>query len=640
MAVALLLSQAAPASADPSSITVVLDDNYPPYIFRDEMGELQGILKDGWALWSSRTGVAVRLEGLDWGEALRRFNAGEADVIDTIFRTEAREKIYDFSAPYATIDVPIFFNAELSGISDAATLHGFTVGVKDGDACIDFLGARHIDSFRRFGSYEALVEAAGRGEVKVFCIDKPPAAYFLMKKGLDDRFRASPPLYTGRFHRAVLKGNDDMRQLVEHGFAVISTAEWRTIEERWLGQAFSRLEAEELRNTARAVVMGGGLLALALLAWVWALRRQVAARTQALAASEKRFRTIFDDINDAIFIHDVDSGAILMTNRRASEMYGWEAGKLRGLTTGDLSEGGPLYGQAEAMQWIRRSVEGPQVFEWHARHKSGRLFWVEVALRRAAIDHGERVLVVVRDISDRKEAAEALNHSIAALTRSNADLERFAYAASHDLREPLNTVVRYSQLIEHRYAGRLDADADEFIGFMVRGAKQMLRLVGGLLEFSRIEGGGRQFTAVDANRALAIALDNLSDVIQTSGAKVTADHLPTVTVDEVQLAQLLQNLIGNAIKYRSPDRAPVVTVSAERTSDRWEFRVADNGIGIDPDYRDQVFVIFKRLHTKHAIPGEGIGLALCQRIVERHGGRIWVEAAPVEGTVFHFTLGG
>lgn len=637
------------AAAGPSAITVAIDDNYPPYVFRDERGELRGILPELWDLWSRRTGISVRLMGLDWSEAQRRFNAGEADVLDTVFRTEARERVYDFTPPYATLEVPIFFGADLSGIADARSLAGFSVGVKDGDACIDTLRSQGIDSVRRYGSYEMLIDAAARNEVRVFCIDKPPAVYLLVKKGLEDRFRASPPLYSGQFHRAVLKERHDLLRVIEDGFARITPAETQAVEDRWLGQSLARFDTDRILRRAGLVLLVFGGAALALVGWVWALRRQVAAKTGALrsaldglAVSERRFRTMFDSINDAIFIHDATSGVIVQVNRRMREMYGYDAGDDLGrLSIGDLSEGVPPFGQDDALEWVRKAGREPQVFEWHARRKDGSLFWVEVSMRRAVIDAaGESLLVAVRDISERREAAERLTRTIDALTRSNTDLERFAYVASHDLREPLNTVVRYTQLLQSRYGERFDADADDFIGFIVSGAKQMLRLVDGLLEFSRIEARGRRFDVIDSGRALRVAMDNLGHAISESGAIIEAQLLPKVAADEVQLIQLFQNLLSNALKYRALDRQPRLSVSCAREGGQWRFSIADNGIGIDPAYRDQIFVIFKRLHTQQSIPGIGIGLALCKRIVERHGGRIWAEAAPAgPGTVFHFTLG-
>jgi len=205
------------AAAPPSAIRVVLDDNYPPFSFRDSKGQVQGILKGLWGLWQQRTGVAVDFQAMDWAKARATMESGQADVIDTIFVTEERRKIYDFSRPYARIEVPIFFHRSITGITDVASLKGFTIDVKDGDACIDYLKAHGIAEFKRYASYEAQVKAAIRQEIRLFCIDKPPAFYFLNHERAADEFRYSPPLYVGEFHWAVAKGRTDLKQLVDEG---------------------------------------------------------------------------------------------------------------------------------------------------------------------------------------------------------------------------------------------------------------------------------------------------------------------------------------------------------------------------------------------------------------------------------------
>jgi len=626
-------------------LRVFLDESYPPYVFRDAQGTLQGILPDLWSLWSVRTGVPIELIGLEWAEAQRRFNAGEGDVLDTAFHTAERDRLYEFSAPYATVEVPIIFDASLSGIRNAVALRGFTVGVKDGDACIDFLQAQGLDSFKRYPSYEALIDAAGRGEIRVSCVDRPPATYYLVKKGLEDRFRASPPLYSGEFHWVVRKGANDLRDLVRAGFERITPQQRQRIIDHWLGEPLRPgVDAAMVRRIGLALLLTalGGML---LLAWIHTLRRQVAAKTRDLttaladlSVSEVRFRTLFDAINDAILLHDAETGNVRLTNRRTRDLFGYDQPPQE-LTLAELSAGPAPFDAATARQRIQDTAQGPQVLEWLARHRDGRTFWVEVDLRRIVLDDsGPQVLAVLRDISQRKESEERLTRTIDALTRSNTDLERFAYAASHDLREPLTTLVRYAQLLERRF-GDHDPQIGDFSGIIVAAAKQMMRLVEGLLDFSRVDAAGGDFAPVDAGRALTVALGFLDVAIQENAASIVVEGmLPMVAADDVQLIQLFQNLIGNALKYRDRARPPQIVVSARRDGDWWEFQVADNGIGIEPAYLDQIFVIFKRLHPHSAIPGVGIGLALCKRIVERHGGRIWVESTPGVGTVFHFTL--
>lgn len=241
------------------------------------------------------------------------------------------------------------------------------------------------------------------------------------------------------------------------------------------------------------------------------------------------------------------------------------------------------------------------------------------------------------DITEQKQLQESLRTKNTDLERSNQELEQFAYVASHDLQEPLRMVSSYMQLLEARYKDKLDDDAKEFIDFAVDGAARMQRLIQDLLAFSRVGTRGRAPEVVSAEAALDEALQNLGMRIQEHGAKVERDDLPSVFVDRNQLTQVFQNLVGNAIKFRA-EREPVVTVQAHPHGDFYEFRVQDNGIGFDQKHADRIFVIFQRLNSRELYEGTGIGLAICKKIIERHGGRIWVESTMGEGTTFYFTL--
>jgi signal transduction histidine kinase len=238
---------------------------------------------------------------------------------------------------------------------------------------------------------------------------------------------------------------------------------------------------------------------------------------------------------------------------------------------------------------------------------------------------------------EQTRAEEQLRALTIELERSNKELEQFAYVASHDLQEPLRMVSSYTELLEKRYRDRLDSDAREFINFAVDGARRMQRLINDLLEFSRVSTRGKPSELVDANDVLGTVRANLGAAIEDAGALVTHEELPTVMMDPTQLGQLLQNLIGNAIKFRAA-QPPRVHITAREQTDEWVFAVRDNGIGIEPEYFGRIFVIFQRLHGRTEYPGTGIGLAVCKRIVERHGGRIWVESEPGNGAVFFFTI--
>jgi light-regulated signal transduction histidine kinase (bacteriophytochrome) len=241
------------------------------------------------------------------------------------------------------------------------------------------------------------------------------------------------------------------------------------------------------------------------------------------------------------------------------------------------------------------------------------------------------------DVHEQKLAREGLNKYATDLARSNADLEQFAYVASHDLQEPLRMVASFTQLLAERYQGKLDADADEFIGYALDGARRMQVLVNDLLAYSRVDRRGKEFAAVDCEKVLETVLASLRNALQESDAQVSHDPLPTVQGDETQVWQVLQNLVGNAVKFHGSE-PPRLHVSAQEVNGEWRFSVRDDGIGIDPGQAERIFLLFQRLHTRSEYPGTGIGLAIAKKIVERHGGRIWVESEPGKGSTFYFSL--
>jgi light-regulated signal transduction histidine kinase (bacteriophytochrome) len=251
------------------------------------------------------------------------------------------------------------------------------------------------------------------------------------------------------------------------------------------------------------------------------------------------------------------------------------------------------------------------------------------------------VLNILEDLDAEKSKVEAINRELRQkteeLARSNAELEQFAYVASHDLQEPLRMVSSYAQLLEQRYNDLLDDRAKKYIFYAVDGAARMQRLITDLLSYSRVESRAQPLARTDSHAVLGEAIRNLSEAIAESHALVINDDLPTVWADHSQLVQLFQNLIGNAIKFHGPE-SPRVHVSAARNGNKWVFCVRNSGIGIDAQYFERIFVIFQRLHGRGEYPGTGIGLALCKRIVERHGGRIWVESEPGKGSAFFFSL--
>jgi diguanylate cyclase (GGDEF)-like protein/PAS domain S-box-containing protein len=410
---------ASAAMARPASITVVMDDNYPPYIFRDGRGQVQGILKDTWALWSQRTGIAVNLQAMAWGKAQDAIKNGQADLIDTLFKTEQRKLIYAFSAPHANIEASIFFHKSLGGITDAASLRGFSVGVKDGDACIETLQAQGVEHLKRYPSYEAMVHAASQGESLILCIDKPPAVYFVNKLGMASQFRFSAPLYVGEFHRAVRKGDEALLRLVEEGFAQIPAAELQAIEQKWLGAMVSNSNDAALllaRNAAHVLAVLT-VLALLLVIWNRMLRRRVQAKTRelnsALAAlivanrlterSRDQLAATLEAVPDLLFELDAD-GRYWDYRARRAELLVAPPEQLLGHTVHEVMS-------APAAQVVMTALAeaAEQGFA-----KGGQLFlplkhgdcWFELSVARKNTDpqEGSRFIVLARDITERKQA--------------------------------------------------------------------------------------------------------------------------------------------------------------------------------------------------------------------------------------------
>jgi PAS domain S-box-containing protein len=376
---------------------------------------------------------------------------------------------------------------------------------------------------------------------------------------------------------------------------------------------------------------------------VTAAIRDISVRRDAenhLARMEGRYRGLLEAAPDAMVVVN-QSGEIVLLNVQAEKQFGYHRDELLGQRVKNIvPEGFAERLIADALRSAEDAL-AQQIgmgIELTGRRKNGSEFPIEIMLSPLESAEGVLVTAAIRDISVRKKSEEHLVKTVGELKRSNDELQQFAYVASHDLQEPLRMVASYTQLLAKRYKGRLDSDADEFIAFAVDGSIRMQGLVQDLLVYSRAGTNGKVLHEISSENALKEALTNLRATMEESGAIVTHDSLPTITTDDTQLVQVFQNLVGNAIKYHGL-KAPLVHVSAKKNGgNEWIFSVRDNGLGIDPQYFERIFILFQRLHGPREFKGTGIGLAICKKMLERLGGRIWVESQPEKGSTFYFAL--
>jgi PAS domain S-box-containing protein len=370
--------------------------------------------------------------------------------------------------------------------------------------------------------------------------------------------------------------------------------------------------------------------------YVQGLVRDISERKRAealLRENEERFRAIFTNSPDPYLVVDAETAELQNCNPATETMMGLSWAELIGKTVGALApqyqHDGRLSSAVFAERLKMAQDEGRDRFECQVSRGDQTKLWVDINASAVVMNGRPVLLLVWRDISVRKVLEESLQ-------RSNQELEQFAYVASHDLQEPLRMVASYTELLSERYKGRLDERADKFIDYAVDGAKRMQGLINDLLEFSRVGSRAEARELVPATAALTEALANLQFALRDSQGVVTHTELPMVWATGTQLVLLFQNLVGNALKFRGA-LAPTVHLSAEARAGEWLFCVRDNGIGIDPQFAERIFRVFQRLHERGKYPGSGIGLAICKKIVTRHGGRMWVESQPGQGAAFFFT---
>jgi PAS domain S-box-containing protein len=360
-------------------------------------------------------------------------------------------------------------------------------------------------------------------------------------------------------------------------------------------------------------------------------------QVRTFGSSDKRYRILFETINDGVGAVDMD-GLFTECNQSLVDMLGYSREELKNLTYQQLTP--KKWHSMEAKIIKNQVVKKGHSDEYEKEYirKDGTTIPVSIKVWLIAgeDERPEGMWKIARDITLRKKLEIELDKTMSELERSNAELEQFAYIASHDLQEPLRVVASFVQLLARKYKGKLDSDADDFINYVVEGVTRMQDMINDLLMYSRVGTRGKPFEQISCETVLDQVLANLQIAIKESDAVITRDPLPTVMGDFSQLVQLFQNLIENAIKYRGENQ-PHIHISAKRKKDEWVLSVRDNGIGIDPQYFERIFIIFQRLHGTE-YNGTGIGLSIAKKIVERHGGQIWVKSKPGKGSIFYFSI--
>ena len=394
--------------------------------------------------------------------------------------------------------------------------------------------------------------------------------------------------------------------------------------------ASSWVEPQELLSRITFI---SGVFLSTLLAFVAYFVRVSYLRSQTVIENEKLMAAIIENTVDGLITID-HKGTIQTINRACITIFGYKHHEIIGKSVKFLM---PEPYQNEYDEYFKNHKIGrkKKIFgisrEVEGKRKDGTIFPLELSVSKISIKNKKIYSGIVRDITERKNAEDEL-------LRSNTELERFAYVASHDLQEPLRMVTNFTGLLEKRYGDHLDSTAKEYLDFAYNGARRMQDLVNDLLDYARIGQESENYKDVEVEKLMQVVRENLKESIQENGASLTYQNLPTVHTNPVRLMRVLQNLVGNSLKYKSTDKKTVIQVSSRKDNNMWHFIVKDNGIGMKPEYCQKIFEPFKRLHAKHEYTGTGMGLSICRKIVEGFGGKIWAESTPGEGSMFHLTI--
>ncbi len=636
--------QAEDAGKKSPSITVVSDDNYPPYIFRNSNGIIQGILVDEWALWEKKTGIQVNLMAMDWSKAQEVMLNGQADVIDTIFFTEKRAKLYDFTKPYATLEVPVFFNKNIGGIVNIASLQGLTIGVKAGDACIEVLEKNGITSIKTFNSYEDIIQAAVDGQIKVFSIDKPPALYYLYKMNIENEFRYSLTLYTGKFHRAVKKGRTDTLKMVEDGFALITKKEHDAINKKWMGEPLLR---PEYFHYIFLFLLFVGLIFLGLTLFNITLRRNVRSKTSELQGAIHRLRmsngllTLFIRHSPVYcYIKEVSptQSVVLQASENFEEMIGIKGSLMIGRAMEDLFP--PEFAaKITADDWA--VVSKGDLFR-QDEELNGRSY----TTLKFPIVQGDKTLLAgyTIDITDRKkaEAEKLMAQKTAGEHEKQALVGKIAGKMAHDFNNILGIIMGNTELAVLDCQEPRTKKTLELIYEQTQRGKNLTK---NLVAFAKDQEPKQEFFRISEKIDLVLNLMR-KDLEGIELQKEESPGVPELLADPGMIEHALVNLIQNSIHALSRVESPRITVRTYSRDNLICFEIEDNGCGIPQENLENIYEPSFTLKGgrdltgsyKTGIKGTGYGMSNVKKYIEQHKGSISTESKFGSGTRFIISL--
>lgn len=647
---------------DAPELHIGLLTTYPPLSYMVE-GVPAGFARDLAESVAHAAGRRAVFHADDSGVALRdELVEGKLDVLALVAETPERQTQLEFSEPGVEVAERIYVRRDSAtyprGVAD---LSGLLVAVVEGHASHQYLRAMPGQRLLPVPTPLDAVMSVAWGRADALVAPEPVVEHIIRRLPTDAPLQpSSQPLRTLRFSFGTSKGNTALVAALNEALGKVrSSGEYDLLYRRWFGgNVLSRYTDRELLLAGVAFVLLAVFLgaSVLLLSRTVRLRRDVEAGT--VATREARASMLREAISrqraeqeaERFFALSLDpvaittqQGALRRVNPAWVRLFGFSVEEVTGypfldfVHPDDLDASRPLL--VGGMNGLAGVAATPVENRFRCKDGVHRwLAWTSVTLPEEGL-----VYLSGRDVTQRKEAELHLERQAEELRRSNAELEQFAYIASHDLQEPLRKIASFLDLLAKRYVGRLDSDADEFIGFAVDAARRMKDMIEDLLAYSRVSTQGREFEDTDMEKVVDTVLSDLGLLFEEAGATVERGPLPMIRADRVQMEQLLRNLLGNAVKYRS-EAPPSIAIGVERVTGgghhggAWSFHVRDNGIGMKPEHFERIFRVFQRLHGPGRYPGTGIGLAVCKKIVERHGGTIDVESAPGKGSTFRFVI--